>query len=135
MLSVGMVFNQSCRIPDPVEKDFIGEWQSEDGARFSFENNGIFYTENLPGEKMFDGFKEYEKKKLNESGSWNITKSQGNWIMQLVFNSKQLNNSFLTQFYIADKNGIASNKPPWYLYKYIGDPDEGIMYGLYKVKP
>jgi hypothetical protein len=124
---------QSCQITDPRKEDFVGSWKSDDGASFIFLNDGTFKAEMVSGEKMFENF-EPKNIRHNENGSWVIKRKDDRWEIQLIFNkSKTLNVNFITQLYVGGTKGIASNKPPWYLYKYIGDPDDGAMYNFYKV--
>lgn len=123
------VFFQSCIAPTPKKEDFIGKWKTDDGAIILLTND-VFKAENLSAEKMSSNF---TRKKFNAEGTWFLTKEDGRWEVQLVFKpSENFSSFFFAHLLVAGENGLASNQPPWYLYKYVGDPDEGIMYEFHR---
>ena len=128
----GWILIQGCSVQDPKQADFFGSWKAEDGAVLVFNTDGTFSSENLSGGRMFER-EEYQGKKYNEMGTWKLKNQSGKWRIYLSFpkvgNSK---GGVANQFNIAGENGVASNMPPWYLFKYVGDPDDGIVYEFHK---
>ena len=132
VIALGLVLVQSCNVPEPKSEDILGSWKAEDGATLKFNSDGTFSSESLSGEKMFER-KEYHGARYNENGTWELENLSGKWKVYLFFyrvgNSK---GGVGSQLSIAGEKGIASSKPPWYLFKYVGDPDDGIMYEFHK---
>lgn len=120
-----------CAVSEPKELDFVGNWVSEDGGEFKFNENGTFSTKDLVGEKMFSEFEKYHGQKINESGKWNLVKGQNGWKISLDFNKVgAFSGKHSTQFNISGEKGFASSKPPWYLFVWVGDPDDGVTYNF-----
>jgi hypothetical protein len=133
IIALDWILIQSCSIPDPKQEDFVGSWKAEDGAAFKFNRDGTFSSENLSGEKMFER-KEYHGKRYSESGTWELKNQSGKWRIYLSFNKVGDSKGGVgNQLNVAGLKGITSNKPPWYLFKYVGDPDDGTMYEFRKI--
>ncbi len=113
----------------PTKKDIIGVWVAEDGGKFSFEENGSFSTENLSGSKIFSGFDKYDDMKFSEQGTWEL--SEGSVIILDFEKSDNLQGGFSTQLSISGE-GLLENNPPWYLFAWIGDPDDMNKYKFEK---
>ena len=132
VIALGLLVVQSCSVADPKQEDVLGTWKTDDGAMFTFNSDGTFSSENLSGEKMFER-KEYYGKTYNESGTWELKNQSGKWRVHLNFYKVGDSKGGVgSQLNIAGEKGIASNKPPWYLFKYVGDPDDGMMYEFRK---
>ena len=106
------LFN-GCNSPKPTFQDFIGTWVSEDGGEIILRSDSTCVPLNYEGKWILR-----EKDDL-EYDKYNIRiEKQG---------------TFLIIFYISGERlfGYAS---PWYLFRYIGDPDELNLYKFTKLK-
>lgn len=129
---LSMFLFQGCTGSEPTKNEIVGTWAAEDNAIISFNEDGTFDTRNLPGSKIFSGFSEYKDEKFNEHGNWKLRKGQGNWIIDLDFDrSEKVESGFATQMSISGE-GLSENKPPWYLFIWIGDPDDMNKYKFVK---
>lgn len=129
---VSMFLFQGCTGSEPTKSEIVGTWGAQDGAIISFNEDGTFDTRNLPGSKIFSGFSEYKDEKFNEHGHWKLKKEQGNWIVDLSFDrSEKVESGFATQMSISGE-GLLENRPPWYLFLWIGDPDDVNKYKFVK---
>lgn len=119
----------------PTDDDFIGKWQSKDGAIFVLKKDNTFETIDIAGEKMFNGFEKFSNKKYNEKGIWNIARDdREQWVIKLIFvGSKELGTRFFTQVNISKMDRFKFDKQSWFFYKYIGDPDDNITYEFVRV--
>ncbi len=124
---------QGCSIPVPTREEIIGTWRSSDGAMFEFRKDGSFTGQSLPGEKIFSPSDEFKNIKFNESGKWDIKYLHDRWVVNLRFDkSPSLKKGYDTRILISGSNGILENKPPWHLFAWIGDPDNGNRYKFEK---
>ena len=111
-----------CTSYSPTAESIVGTWVAKDGAIFQLNGDGTFETRNLSGNIIFQYNKEYKDLIFNETGTWELGKYQGHWAVFLRFNtSAQLKGGFVTQILIAGSKGIFENKPPWYLFLWIGE--------------
>ena len=117
----------------PAEQDIVGIWQltqgslesmKEEGYTISthtleFKADGTFRMTNLPD--LVWHFGTVGGKFESGSGNWSIEKDiNGDWCIELSFT--ELNGAtenLRTEFYLYGK------KPPYLIYDYIGDPDDG----------
>lgn len=134
LVSLIIALLQGCSSLTPTREEIIGTWKCSDGALFNFRENGSFAGQSLTGENIFSSSNEFRGKKFNESGKWDIKYWNDRWVVDLRFDkSPSLKKGYETRILIAGSNGILENKPPWYLFAWIGDPDNGDRYKFEKV--
>ena len=110
-----------CTGNKPQRDDIIGTWIANDSASFQFNEDGTFVTRNLSGRIMFPMEDKYEKERFNETGTWEIEKWQGQWVVDLGFNrSGILTKGYATRILISGE-GIYENRPLWYLFLWEGE--------------
>lgn len=115
-----MFLLQACSGTMPTKNEIIGKWKAEDGATFTFHEDGTFMTKDLSGGKMFKSNR-YQGKKYSESGVWSIEQSQGRWVIELSFKSSaSLAGGYATQLLVSG-SGILENDPPWNLFVWVGE--------------
>lgn len=125
---------------EPADQDLVGEWRlSEPSSQFvqtqgytlstsslSLRADHTFTMIDMPHLVTYVGKNgEY----TSDSGTWFLEKDiTGNWDVGIRFNEPQ---------YLAEKStttrayfNIRGQEPPYTLYKYYGDPDEGFIITL-----
>jgi hypothetical protein len=122
---------------------FVGIWRSESGQSILYLNkNGtckgildtVFFQSYYSVDFYLDSIGEREisgcLKTMQFSGQWHLN-TEKTFSTDFVPNIriKNLDEPIDIILGIKGSKGILSNKPPWYLFFYIGDPDD---YNLYK---
>jgi hypothetical protein len=111
-----------CKSDSPTIEYIVGNWATKDGAVFQFNKDGTFETKNLRRDKIFQYVEKYKGLIFNETGTWELSKDQGQRVVFLYFNtSNNLPKGYATQILIAGSKGIFENKPPWYLFLWEGE--------------
>jgi len=119
----------------PTTSDIVGIWvptqlslddmKKEGGYTISthtltFKDDGTFEIINMP-DWWLDGFGESHKGFYSGSGKWDISSSQGEWVIELDFDN-------LTGYPDGLNTDLSvQGHKPRYIYTYIGDPDSGKM--------
>jgi hypothetical protein len=128
------------------QEDFIGVWKSESGQSILYLNedgscsgelDSFFFRACHDADFYLNsiGIDRGDLSKYNETKQFN-----GNWYFNLKdFYHNQSYISILDETQninfaldIRGSNGILENKPPWYLFFYIGDPDDMEKYKFFK---
>jgi len=120
---------EGCTNKKPDFKDFIGAWKSENGAEFFLKEDSTCIVQEIDGtcfgyrsNLSFEGKWFFAEKDDNDKTNYNIG----------IYNIDESgNHSLKISFYIRGK-GILENTPPWYLFQYIGDPDDMNKYKFTK---
>ena len=114
-----------CTSYSPTAESIVGTWVAKDGAILQLNEDGTFETKNLSGNIIFGHDEEYKDLIYNETGTWELGKFGGQWVVFLRFDrSARLTRGFSTQISVVGRKGIFENKPPWYLYIWIGEGGE-----------
>lgn len=126
----------------PNIKDIVGEYKLSEKTKkelniseidaqkikIEFNADGTFEFKNFPENKFGGNLTDFEN--INAKGKWKIELDQGSWILPMDFKSitncktgKEEGGTF--DYGSFNLNG---NKPPYEIYKMVGDPDswEGI---------
>lgn len=118
-----------CKEPKFNEDDFVGIWKAEDGAVIEIYYNGRCKATGLNYYNIYP-FNEHKNRQLNFEGTWDFTNG-GDAQLHLSYNEgKTYHYKGETKEYKAGFDlsilgkGLFGNKPPFDLYKYIGDPDD-----------
>jgi hypothetical protein len=125
------IFLQGCSNTEPTNKDVIGWWRSEDGAKLKFKQNGTFEAELLPGELFFARTDDFNHKRFNGSGKWLLKEKQGLWEISLNFDKVLNQNRYDTQILLSGSSGLTEKSPPWYLFEW-KDEEGGERYSFKK---
>ena len=134
MIIIGSFFLLGCSSPKITDSDITGTWIADDGAVFEIKSDNTLIYKNVSGDKMFNGFWQYANQNVSGSGTWELERMYGKWIVRLGLYSDGITGGFSTRFDISGSNWL-ENKPPWYLFTWIGDPDNGERYSFYKKDP
>ncbi len=128
------------------KEDFIGTWKSGDGAVIELKKDGSYIAKQINYNNIYPNEK-LKKKRFDITGNWEI-----------INNSKQENrlklssNATFSDYGIIDTytidgmvrshkvglnfeisgEGIFENNPPYYLFVWIGDPDDMNKYKFAK---
>ncbi|WP_368106949.1 hypothetical protein [Bacteroides nordii] len=122
------LFN-GCNNSKPIFQDFIGTWTSEDGGEIILRSDSTCVLKNIR-DTYIDIIS--DDKPLNYEGKWILReKDDLEYDKYNIRIEKQ--GTILIIFYISGERlfGYAS---PWYLLRYIGDPDELNLYKFTKIK-
>ena len=131
----------------PVHKfDIVGLWESKDGAKIEIKENGNYIANNI-NYYNYDSKPEYKNKKFSFSGIWKLESNNKNITKLKLESNKTFKdfgiNSFGTingtiEYYKISISfeiqgeGIFKNKPPFFLFVWIGDPDDINQYKFVK---
>lgn len=126
----------------PTIKSFAGTYVITDDSRKSlkldsmphstgkivFNQDSIFVMTEFPYHASDKSLSDYLI--VNASGKWSIDSSQGRWVVSLDFDSvcNQNGQKILGRYFDANSYEIQNDKPPYGIYKVVGDPDswEGV---------
>ena len=120
---------QSCNSSAPQKNDFIGTWKADDGAVIEIYNNGKCKASRLNYYKLYP-FEKYKNELLSFDGTWNFTNNEVPQLHLSYNEGKTYQYKGETKEYKAgfdfevSGQGAFGNKPPWGLYKILGDPDD-----------
>ena len=129
LISLFFLFN-GCNNSKPTSQDFIGTWVSEDGGEIIFKEDSICIVKGIYA-KQINPFSE-EKVSLSGEGQWRIRTKDSNGYDKYNI-AIYLKGVIYFSLFISGE-GLLDNKPPWYLFDYIGDPDELNLYKFTKSK-
>ncbi len=106
----------------------IGSWESGDGCRIVLNEDSTCCVQDLDLSKLF---KESNDTCLTFTGTWEFRKHNdlGDKEHNIVIREDSL---YLYISLFISGYGIRGNRPPWYLYQSIGDPDEMNHYKFIK---
>lgn len=136
---------QSCSDPEPKREDFIGVWKSDDGAVIELRIDGVYSAKQI-NYYNYDSEKEYENRRLDFTGRWEIVNEEKKLRLKLqsnaTFKDFGINRTYTVDgqvyshkigltFDIAGQ-GLLEDKPPWHLFVWIGDPDNVDKYKFEK---
>ena len=132
MIIISSIFLFGCSSHQPTNEDIIGVWIADDGAIFEIKDDHTLVFQNVSGNKMFNGFREYANRSFSGTGSWSLEQMNGRWIVRLgLYSDGVTRGGFSTRFDISGSNWL-ENRPPWYLFTFIGDPDNNERYSFHK---
>ncbi len=131
---------------DIRQEDFVGVWKSIDGSVIEFKKDGSYIAKKI-NYNVFYPNKEFEKMTLDFTGNWKIiNNSQQDNKLELnsnaTFSDFGINDTYTIDgedrshkiglsFEISGE-GILENKPPYYLFIWLGDPDDMNKYKFIK---
>lgn len=129
------VLLQSCSGPKPKKEDFVGFWKADDGAIVRLKEDNTCIVEKISYDKIYD-FEEYKNKRLSFSGNWDLISVDKKLQIDVIYNEnetyvykgKTYTRKGGFSFDIAGAKGFFEDRPPWYLFFWIGDPDNGEKY-------
>ena len=129
IISISLFFlPNGCSNPKPTFQDFIGTWVSEDGAEITLQKDSTCIYKNIPIEYIEISI---DKDSLNNTGKWYLKKDDLGYNGYYI-DIRQKETPYMT-LYISG-GGLLDNTPPWFLFQYIGDPDELNLYKFTKSK-
>ncbi|MCW3466296.1 hypothetical protein [Chitinophaga nivalis] len=128
-------FLLGCEEPKFETEDFIGVWKSNDNATITFNQDGTCILNNL--NNAIISISKNENEKINSKGTWKILNNVNSGItggkstgVKISYNLMDRKGKGGILFYISGQ-GI-SDKEPWDLFVWKGDPDEMIKYQFIK---
>ena len=122
----------SCK--DLQRKDILGTWKSDDGfCILKINNDSTFEIKNVPKSILFSENK--MKGIFSGSGKWDLTCSQNNWSVDLIFPIDtmfpNINDTKYSCSYQLSIERDVFNSSNWIVYFYNGAEDE--KYYFYRV--
>nr|WP_315203941.1 hypothetical protein [uncultured Flavobacterium sp.] len=127
-------------------EDLIGTWKSSDGSIIELKKDGSYIAKAI-NYNIFYPNKELEKKTFDFTGNWKIINNseQDNKLelnSNATFSDYGINDTYTIDgkvrshkiglsFEISGE-GIFENKPPYYLFNWLGDPDDMNKYKFIK---
>lgn len=137
-------FLQRCSSPEKKAQDFVGLWKSTDGAEIDLRADGSYKAKQIDYYKV-QPEKGLENKKIDFAGQWKFS-SEGKAKIELqtetTFKDLGIDKTFTYNGEVRSHRlgltleisgeGIMGNKLPWYLFVWIGDPDNGDKYKFVK---
>lgn len=148
LVSAMSVFLYGCYSPMPTKDDIKGMWYSADGAVIELKADGSCVAKQIDYNSIYLE-KEDKGKKIDFVGKWEIISEDKKWKLELytdatfkdigvnktyIYNGEIRSHRLGLTFEISGSNGTQENKPPWYLFVWIGDPDNGDRYKFEKVE-
>lgn len=139
------LFFQSCGSAEVQRQDFVGIWKSDDGAVIELKADGSYVAREIDYYKIYFE-NEHKGKKLNFIGQWEIADENKKSKLELhtdatfkdvginktyTYNGEVRSHKLGLTFEISGE-GLFENKPPWYLFIWIGDPDDMNKYKFVK---
>lgn len=127
-----IVVLEGCSKVKPVFKDFIGVWNSEDGCELILQDDSTYIIKNLNIGRLYIG----EKDSLqNFIGKWDFKihkrDEPGLGKIELLYKKDIDDFSIQFVFYVSGQD-LLDNRPPWYLFEFIGGIDDYNKYILKK---
>ncbi|MCQ4916967.1 hypothetical protein NE451_20985 [Bacteroides nordii] len=115
-----------CSYQKPTLIDLIGVWKSSTGGEIILKKDSICIIKNI----TYSGYLGTEI--LNYKGKWKFRDKDelGNKQYSIVVDKEGV----LSMCFYISGEGLFSKTPPWYLFQYIGDPDELNLYKFTKIK-
>lgn len=129
-------FFLGCGTPELRNQDFVGLWKSEDGAVIELNEDGSYTAKQVDYYKAYSE-KEFKNKRIDFSGRWSFVNSEKK---KLELQSDATYQDFGIDYtYTVDGKvrshkigltfeilgqGLFENRPPWYLFVWVGDPDD-----------
>lgn len=122
-----VLFTYGCHT-EPTRDSLIGSWESSDGCEIVLNEDSTCFVKDLDLSKLF---KESNDTCLTFMGTWKYRRQNdlGDKEYNIVIREDSM---YLYIPLSISGHGICGNKPPWYLYQSIGDPDEMNQYKFVK---
>jgi hypothetical protein len=117
-----MIFMNSCK--KPVNKEFIGKWESDDKAMIVLNEDNTCTIRNMNATKIWSG----RNDSINGMGKWKFIPPD-KWSSHYCIYINSNKGSF--PLYVMG-TGMTGYFRPWKLFMYIGDPDDMNLYEFYK---
>ncbi|MFR2070869.1 MAG: hypothetical protein ACLS4S_12190 [Bacteroides nordii] len=117
-----------CNSPKPTFKDLVGTWVSEDGAKIILRDDSTCILKNIPAQYVN---RYTDTDFFSNTGKWYLEKND------LGYDGYNIRIGHERLLYITlyiSGEGLFNNTPPWFLFDYIGDPDELNLYKFTKIK-
>lgn len=144
-VSAMSVLLYGCYSPTPTKDDIKGRWYSADGAVIELRADGSYVAKQIDYNSIYLE-KEYKGKKIDFVGKCEIISEDKKWKLELytdaTFKDIGINKTYtyngeirshrLGLTFEISGEGILENKPPWHLFVWIGDPDNGNRYKFEK---
>lgn len=124
---------QSCGYR-PTAAEISGIWIGEKNAELDLRPDGTFTAKGIPA-ALICGYGT-TRKIFQGKGAWKIEEDQGSWQVSIEENQDSLMGERSIGSYsvlISGTNGILENKPPWYLFEWVGE-EGGPRYEFSKKK-
>jgi hypothetical protein len=115
-----------CTIRKPTFSDFIGTWVTNNGDQIILKEDSSFVAKNMKDPNSYpDTLPQYF------AGKWNFEISDTYEKHIITLDSESLD---YTEWFFISGHGLFRNKPPWYFFQYIGDPDLLDEYAFRKIE-
>ena len=129
IISISLFFLlNGCSNPKPTFQDFIGTWVSEDGGEIILRDDSTCILKNIPAQYVN---RYTDTDFFSNTGKWNLEKNDLGYD---GYNIRIGHERLLYIIFYVSGEGLFNNTPPWYLFQYIGDPDELNLYKFTKLK-
>jgi len=123
--------------PEPKTNDFIGTWNSSDGASIKLYENEVCEITNLNYKKIYS-FNDTPSV-LHCKGVWNFKNVNDEPVIDITYKkggtytyNGQIRHN-LSGFHLSiSGEGFFENRPPWKLFVFVGDPDDMNKYEFVK---
>ncbi|MDR0987864.1 MAG: hypothetical protein LBM06_00165 [Prevotellaceae bacterium] len=123
-----VILLNGCSREKPQFADFIGLWCTANGDTIRLMEDSCCIVRN-----MRDPNNTEDSIAVNFVGKWDF-KASGYWgydrPIVVLFPEKSL---YSKMFFVSGQ-GLFNNRPPWYFFRYIGDPDDLNEYAFRKVQ-
>lgn len=132
-ISLGLfaLFFIACNSTEPRQDDFYGIWTSERNDTLQLYEDGRCHG---IIRQSFSPDVNKEEQVLNiKNGTWKFS-LKDNLNRRPTIKITDNNKNFSFSMFVSGTNGFLNNTPPWYIYWYIGDPDEEIRNKFYKIE-
>ena len=129
IISISLFFLlNGCSNPKPTFQDFIGTWVSEDGGEIILRDDSTCILKNIPAQYVN---RYTDTDFFSNTGKWNLEKNDLGYD---GYNIRIGHERLLYIIFYVSGEGLFNNTPTWYLFQYIGDPDELNLYKFTKLK-
>ncbi|MDR0987862.1 MAG: hypothetical protein LBM06_00155 [Prevotellaceae bacterium] len=130
VLIIVAIFISSCVMKQPEFTDFVGTWVTDNGGRIVLMQDSTCIVENLKEPTL-----PFEPKNSPVSfvGKWKFRMKN-----DLDYNRPNIvieqDSLLIYKSFIISGEGLFNNRPPWYFFRYSGDPDLLDEYAFRKVQ-
>lgn len=126
----------------PKHNDFIGVWRGNDSAEITINADGTIIGKHLPFQlfmRMLHTPQDSTIKLFDGNGTWNYKEGESFgkhqcWTINMEFDNISIEKykaGMEVNILVRGKNGFWDNKPPWYLFLWVGE-EGGDTYNFYK---
>lgn len=137
---------QSCGRSQPIREDFVGIWKANDGAIIELKKDGSYIAKRINYYKIYSDEK-LKNERLDFTGNWELANRGNNGKTIILYSSSTFSDYGINRTYTLNGktyshkisfnldisgHGLLQNKPPWYLFVSIGDPDDMNKYKFVK---